>query len=73
MPENDYPLRFIIRIDRLEIRVMKDFSGKNDFATLVAIDENGNEHSCGYTDENGIDHRVYVESPADGKIKWHTK
>jgi hypothetical protein len=68
----DQPIRFSIPIAKLEIRVMQDITGGDDWATLVIIDDKGNEHGIGYTDSEGIDHRVYVESPKDGKLKWNT-
>jgi hypothetical protein len=69
----EQPIRYSIPIVRLEIRVMRDLSGGDDWATLIALDEKGNEHTFGYTDNEGIDHRVYVESPKDGKLKGNPK
>lgn len=69
---DEQPIRYIIPIARLEIRIMRDLAGGPDWATLAAIDEKGNEHAFGYTDGEGVDYRVYVESPHDGKLKWNT-
>ena len=65
----EQPIRYSIPIAQLEIRVMKDITGGADWAMVVAVDEKGNEHTFGYTDSEGVDHRVYVESPKDGKLK----
>jgi hypothetical protein len=70
---DEQPIRYSIPIARLEIRIQRDINGGPDWACLVATDDRGNEHCFGYSDNEGVDTRVYVESPRDGKIKWNPK
>jgi hypothetical protein len=65
----DQPLRFSIPIVKIKIRVIRDITGGKDWATLVLTDDKGSEHTIGYTDSEDTDHRVYVESPKNGKLK----
>jgi hypothetical protein len=63
-------LRREIPIEKFVIRVMHDIATDDDFAHLIAIDNEGKEHTFGYVGDDGQDYNLYVASPKEGKIGW---